>query len=82
MCADCWNKPFCGFSPVHNFVTQGDLFGQRPNCFQCKQHMAVSKKLFELLASDSDGSTADMLKRWASARSRFINDSRTLQEPL
>jgi len=78
MCADCWNKPFCGFSPVHNFVTQGDLFGQRPHCFQCKEHMTVAKKLFELLASDSDGSTAEILRRWASARSRFINDSRTL----
>jgi His-Xaa-Ser system radical SAM maturase HxsB len=78
-CADCWNKPFCGFSPVHNFVTQGDLFGQRPRCFQCKEHMAVSRRLFELLANDSDGATAEILKRWASTRSRFVNDARTLQ---
>lgn len=78
MCSDCWNKPFCGFSPVHNFVTQGDLLGQRPHCFQCKQHMAVSRKLFELLADDSGGANAEILKRWASTRSRFVNDSRTL----
>jgi len=78
MCADCWNKPFCGFSPVHNFVTQGDLFGQRPHCFQCKEHMAVSRRLFELLADDIDGAAAAILKRWVSTRSRFVNDTRTL----
>lgn len=80
MCTTCWNKPFCGFSPVHNFVTQGDLFGQRPRCFQCKEHMGVSRKLFELLAADADGATAAVLKRWVSTRSRFVNDSRTVQD--
>src|SRR6185295_13896421 len=30
MCADCWNKPFCGISPVSTYVRDGDLFGQRP----------------------------------------------------
>src|SRR5262249_28046822 len=49
MCTDCWNKPYCGFSPVRNFLTQGDLFGQRPHCLECKEHMAVSRRLFELL---------------------------------
>lgn len=79
MCADCWNKPFCGFSPVHDFATQGTLFGQRPRCFECKEHMAVSRKLFELLA-DGDATTAEILKRWVSTRSRFVNDARTLLE--
>jgi His-Xaa-Ser system radical SAM maturase HxsB len=78
MCADCWNKPFCGFSPVHNFVSQGDLFGQRPHCFECKEHMGVSRRLFELLSNDDGGANAELLKRWASARSRFATDTRTL----
>lgn len=63
MCADCWNKPYCGFSPVQNFLTQGDLFGQRPHCQQCKEHMAVSRRLFELLATDDPEITA-ILARW------------------
>jgi uncharacterized protein len=78
MCADCWNKPFCGFSPVRNFVTQGDLFGQRPRCFECKEHMAVSARLFELL--DGDPATAEILKRWTLTRSRFTVDGRVLKE--
>lgn len=80
MCADCWNKPFCGFSPVRNFVTQGDLFGQRPHCFQCKEHMAVSTRLFELLADESDTDTAEILKRWTVTRSPFAIDGRSLRE--
>ena len=76
MCADCWNKPFCGFSPVRNFVTQGDLFGQRPRCFECKEHMAVSARLFELLGDGSDAQRADILRRWTAVRSRFSVDGR------
>jgi radical SAM protein with 4Fe4S-binding SPASM domain len=67
MCADCWNKPFCGFSPVRNYLTQGDLFGQRPHCFECKEHMAISTRLFELLGDDN-ADTADIVKRWTGSR--------------
>src|SRR5262249_17508687 len=67
MCADCWNKPFCGFSPVYNFLSQGDLFGQRPRCFECKEHKGVSARLFELLAKESDSETGEILRRWSSA---------------
>ena len=68
MCADCWNKPYCGFSPVQNFLTQGDLFGQRPHCLECKEHMAVSTRLFELLRADDE--TRALLERWAAAPRR------------
>lgn len=77
-CSDCWNKPFCGFSPVRNYITQGDLFGQRPRCFQCKQHMAVSRRIFEVLAGEGDAAGAEILKRWAAARPAAVNESRTL----
>jgi His-Xaa-Ser system radical SAM maturase HxsB len=64
MCADCWNKPFCGFSPVSTYVRDGDLFGQRPHCFECKEHMAVSRTLFALLANESEGEATAILQRW------------------
>jgi hypothetical protein len=80
MCADCWNKPFCGFSPVRNFLTQGDLFGQRPHCFECKEHRAVSRRLFELLGDDADAEMAEMLKGWTSKRRSVATDGRLLKE--
>ena len=62
MCADCWNKPFCGISPVSTYVRDGDLFGQRPRCFECKEHMAVARTLFALLANESDRETSEILR--------------------
>jgi sulfatase maturation enzyme AslB (radical SAM superfamily) len=67
MCADCWNKPYCGIFPVSTYVREGDLFGQRPRCFECKEHMAVSRTLFSLLAKESDRETRDILERWTTA---------------
>ena len=64
MCADCWNKPFCGISPVSTYVRDGDLFGQRPRCFECKEHMAVARTLFGLLANESDRETREIFERW------------------
>lgn len=80
MCATCWNKPFCGFSPVRNFLTQGDLFGQRPHCLQCKEHMAISTHLFELLADERDTAGAEILRRWTTTRPPSVIDGRSLQE--
>jgi radical SAM protein with 4Fe4S-binding SPASM domain len=82
MCTSCWNKPYCGFSPVRNFAAQGDLFGQRPHCFECKEHMAVSAKVFEVLAGDDDSATKDILKRWSVARSPHAFDARATRETL
>ena len=70
MCADCWNKPYCGFSPVSTYVREGDLFGQRPRCFECKEHMAVSRTLFGLLGTDADRDTAEILRRWTTQAAR------------
>jgi His-Xaa-Ser system radical SAM maturase HxsB len=65
LCADCWNKPFCGFSPVRNYLEQGDLFGQRLRSFEHKERIAVSAKLFEVLADEGDARGAEILERWA-----------------
>lgn len=78
-CADCWNKPYCGYSPVRNFVTQGDLVGQRPRCFECKEHMAVSRRLFELLGDENDSEAAEILKRWTANRPPQVVDGRVAQ---
>lgn len=67
LCADCWNKPYCGFSPVQNYLAQGDLFGQRLRCWQCKEHLAVAARVFELLADDGDGETRRILEQWVAA---------------
>jgi len=70
MCADCWNKPFCGISPVATYVREGDLFGQRPRCFECKEHMAVARTLFALLANEGDRETTGILERWTTGTGR------------
>jgi uncharacterized protein len=71
MCADCWNKPFCGVCPVLSYVTQQDLFGQRPRSFKCKEYMAVAAMLFERLANESDTEIQEIFKRWTIMRPRF-----------
>jgi len=79
-CAECWNKPFCGFSPVRNFISQGDLFGQRTRCFECKEHLAVSTRLFELLGDDANPDTGARLKAWTVKRSPFASDGRVSKD--
>lgn len=80
MCADCWNKPFCGFSPVRNVITQGDLIGQRPHCLECKEHKAVATRIFELLGNDQDTEPAEVLRRWTTASPRLASDARATKE--
>ena len=75
MCADCWNKPFCGISPVSTYVRDGDLFGQRPRSFECKEHMAVAGTLFALLADEADRETTGILERWAGEGARYPSAS-------
>lgn len=70
MCATCWNKPYCGFSPVQNYLTQRDLFGHRLRCLQCREHFAVSTRLFELLGDEGDAETREILGRWSAAAVR------------
>lgn len=65
MCADCWNKPFCGLSPLTTYVRDGDLFGQPPRSFECKELTAVARSLFTLLANENDRATREILERWA-----------------
>lgn len=76
LCAECWNKPYCGFSPVRTYASQGDLFGQRLRCFDCKEHMGVARRLFELLADENDTQGAEIFKRWTALRPPHAIDRR------
>lgn len=81
LCADCWNKPFCGMSPVANYIAQGDLFGQRPSCFGCKEHMGVSARLLEYLSAEKmEDEATSPLRRWANQRPGLASDSRLVRE--
>jgi radical SAM protein with 4Fe4S-binding SPASM domain len=80
MCADCWNKPFCGFSPVRNVMTQGDLIGQRPHCLECKEHKAIATAIFERLADDANSEPAEVLRRWTTISPRLVSEGRASKE--
>jgi hypothetical protein len=67
MCADAWNKPFCGTSPVSTYVREGDLFGQPPRSFEIKELTTIARTLFTLLANESDRDTREILERWTAA---------------
>ncbi|MCK6502839.1 His-Xaa-Ser system radical SAM maturase HxsB [Myxococcota bacterium] len=69
-CHECWNAPYCGVRPLHNYMQAGDLFGQRPNTPKCMQHMGIARMLFERLAADDDGSLARIFQRWTITRPR------------
>jgi His-Xaa-Ser system radical SAM maturase HxsB len=79
-CTDCWNKPFCGFSPVRNVITQGDLIGQRPLCLECKEHKAIATQIFEILGHDGDAEPAGILRGWTTTNPRLASDGRASKE--
>lgn len=69
-CSTCWNMPYCGVRPINNFMESGDLFAQRPNTPKCKEHMAISRLLFERMADDKDGRIESIFRRWIINRPR------------
>jgi hypothetical protein len=69
-CSTCWNAPFCGVRPTHNWMQTGDLFGQRPNTPRCHEQMGISKLLLSKLSDDADGTIESMFRRWVIDRPR------------
>lgn len=69
-CHTCWNLPYCGVRPDNNFMECGDLFAQRPNTPKCKEHMGISRLLFERIANDTDGRIMAIFRRWTINRPR------------
>ena len=70
MCESCFNAPYCGVRPLHNYMQSGDLFGQRPTTPKCSQHMGIARMLFDRLSDDTDGSNATIFRRWTVDRPR------------
>jgi len=69
-CESCWNKPFCGVCPVHNYLTSGDVFGQRPRSSKCKEYLRIATLLVERLARDDSGQIEQIFRRWTRTRPR------------
>ena len=69
-CDTCWNKPFCGVCPMHNYISSGDIFGQRPNSSKCKEYYTIASLLMDRLARDTDGTVGKIFRRWTLTRPR------------
>jgi len=69
-CNTCWNKPFCGVCPMHNYQSSGDIFGQRPRSPKCKEHYTIAALLLERLANDKSGDIERIFRRWTLSRPR------------
>ena len=70
MCHNCWNAPYCGVRPMHNYMKNRDMFGQRPLTEKCQEHMSISKLLFNLLHNDTSGEIEKIYRRWIIDRPR------------
>ena len=77
MCSDCWNAPFCGVRPLHNYMNFGDLFAQRPRTPKCKEHMTLSRLLLNRLDQDADGQVNAAFRRWVIDRPRPTSSDET-----
>lgn len=69
-CHTCWNAPYCGVRPMHNYMQSKDLFGQRPNTPKCTEMMDMSRIIFQYLQNDTDKSVEKIFRRWIIDRPR------------
>ena len=69
-CHTCWNAPYCGVRPMHNYMNSGDMFGQRPLTLKCHEHMTISKLLFDRMLNDESGEIEAVFRRWTILRPR------------
>lgn len=75
-CSTCWNAPYCGVRPEHNYMQQRDLFAQRPRTPKCKEHMTIGRLLFDRLIHDPDGRNRAIFERWTIDRPRDTTSDR------
>jgi uncharacterized protein len=71
-CSTCWNQPFCGVCPMHDFQTTGDLVGQRPGSDWCERWYRTSELLLRKLAEDDSGAVRSIFERWTIRRPREV----------
>ncbi|MBI5537090.1 MAG: His-Xaa-Ser system radical SAM maturase HxsB [Deltaproteobacteria bacterium] len=68
-CVNCTYSPYCGVCPVHNYATQGSIFGRMRESSLCAVYKGIQDTLFDLLRQN-DPTTVDILKRWTTVRDR------------
>jgi His-Xaa-Ser system radical SAM maturase HxsB len=71
-CRHCAYMPYCGVCPVYNYVSQGDLFGQRPTNDRCRTNMLALDHIFDILAGRGE-SVRRVLERWIIQKPRTKN---------
>lgn len=74
-CHTCWNAPYCGVRPMHNYMNMGDMFGQRPRTPKCQEHMTISKLLFDRMLNDESGQVEAVFRRWTILRPRAVEEN-------
>ncbi len=68
-CNQCVYQPYCGVCPVHNYATQGSIFGRMRESTLCATYKGIQDYLFGLL-HDGDPTTVEILRRWTTLRAR------------
>jgi His-Xaa-Ser system radical SAM maturase HxsB len=51
-CSECAFQAYCGSDPIHNYATQGDIWGYRPTSTFCHKNMELIRHLIELMDAD------------------------------
>ncbi|MFC0513542.1 His-Xaa-Ser system radical SAM maturase HxsB [Mucilaginibacter angelicae] len=51
-CSECAFQAYCGSDPIHNYATQGDIWGYRPTSTFCHKNMELIRYLIELMEND------------------------------
>ncbi len=66
-CESCAYNPYCGTCPVHNYRTQGSIFGRMRDNSLCAIYKGIQDYLFDKLAH-ADRGTRATLERWTRAK--------------
>ena len=61
-CDSCAYNIYCGSDPVHNYATQGDMYGFRPTSSFCKRNMGVLDIIFNKI--DKEPETIKIFNSW------------------
>ena len=69
-CSDCAFQSYCGADPVHNWATQGDMYGYRPKSDFCIKNMEIIRYLIELIDS-REKELLPIFNSWINNQPRF-----------
>jgi radical SAM protein with 4Fe4S-binding SPASM domain len=69
-CSDCAFQTYCGADPVHNWATQGDMYGYRPTSDFCSKNMEIIRHIIELI-DRNEKEVLPIFRSWLNKRPRF-----------